>query len=102
MIAAAGAGSVVAVGVSTAVVTAALGDVDFATDDGLDAAGGGFMGEIGGGEEIAVVSDRNSGHAAARCLVQHLGHVAGAVEEREVRVQMKMNEIRMAHDGKQF
>jgi len=56
------------------------------------------VGKIGGGEEIAVVSDRNSGHAAARGFVEDLGHVTGAVEKREVRVKMKMNELRVAHE----
>jgi hypothetical protein len=96
MIGAAGAGGF---GVGGFFLVAAAGDVDFAADDGLHAAGNRFVEKIGGGEEIAVVGDRYGGHLPAGGLGDQLGNVAGAVEKAEIGVQMEMDEARSAHAG---
>ena len=84
-------------GFFAAVVAAALGDVDFATDDGLDVALAGFIEEIGGGEEVAVVGDGHGGHFLARGLVEKLGGFAGSVQEAEIGVDVQMNKLGIAH-----
>ena len=103
VIGAAGAGlEVVAIigrgaGFFAAVETAALGDVNFAADDGLDVALAGFMEEIGGGEEVAVVGDGHGGHFLAGGLVEKFGGFTRTVEEAEVGVNVQVNELRIAH-----
>ncbi len=52
-----------------AIVAAGARDVNFATDDGLHAARGGFVMEALGGKQIAVIGDGHSGHAPASGLV---------------------------------
>ena len=104
VIAAAGAGfKIVAIfgsdraGFFAAVVAAALGDVDFAADDGLDIALAGFIEEIGGGEEVAVVGDGHGGHFLARSFVEKLGGFARAIEKTEISVDVQVNKLRIAH-----
>src|SRR5260370_9742152 len=80
-----------------AVMTAALGHVDFAADDGLDVALAGLIEEICGGKEIAVVRDSHGGHFLARRFIQELGGFAGPIEQAVIGVNVKMNELRSAH-----
>jgi hypothetical protein len=84
-------------GFLSAVEAAALGDIDFATDDGLDVALAGFVEKIGGSEEVAVVRDGHRGHFLSRSLVEELGSFAGSIEETEIGVHVKMNELGIAH-----
>ncbi len=76
---------------------AAFGDIDFATDDGLDVALAGFVEEIRGGEEISVVGDGHGGHLLAGRFIQKLGGLASPVEQAVIRMNVKMNELRLAH-----
>src|SRR5580700_3992754 len=78
---------------------AAGGDINFAADDGLHAAGGGLVVKIGGGEEISVIGDGDGGHAAARGFIDEFADIAGPVEQRKIGVQMKMYEVRVSHAG---
>ena len=80
-------------------MTAAPRDVDFAADDGLHAARGGFVIEMLGGKQIAVVGDGHGGHAATSRLVNQFRDVAGAVEKAVVGMQMQMYEARRFHSG---
>jgi hypothetical protein len=54
----------------TAVVAAAFGHINFASDDGLDVALAGFVEEIGGGEKIAVVRYGHGWHFLPRRLIE--------------------------------
>src|SRR6266571_4507976 len=80
-----------------AIVTARLRDVHFATDDRLDAGFGGRVVETNRAEQIAVVGDRDRGHAILRGRLGQRFVIAGAVEEAEPGMQMKMNELRHVH-----
>jgi len=82
-----------------AIVTAAFGDIDFATDDGFDVSLAGFIEEIGGGEQIAVVCDGDGGHFLAGGFVKELGSFAGPVEEAVIGVDVQMDELGIAHEG---
>ncbi len=84
-------------GFFAAVVAAAFGDVDFATDDGLDVALAGFIEKVGSGKKIAVVGDGYSRHLLARGFVEELGSFARAVKKTEVRMNVEMNKLRIAH-----
>src|SRR5258708_13738044 len=79
-----------------AVMAAALSNVDFAADDGLDVALAGFIEEIGGGEEIAMVGDGHGGHLLAGRFIQKLGGFAGPLEQAVIGVDVKKNEMRVA------
>jgi hypothetical protein len=72
-------------------------DVHFAADDGFYAVGGGLVIKIRSGEKIAVVGYGDSGHAAAGRFGGKFADFAGAVQQRIVRVQMKVNEVRSIH-----
>src|SRR5206468_9487162 len=80
-----------------AVVAAAFGDVDFAADDGLDVTLAGFIEEVCSGEEIAVIGDGHGGHLLARGFVEKLTGFARAVKQAEVRMNVKMNKLGIAH-----
>src|SRR5260370_35382922 len=80
-----------------AVMAAALSNVDFAADDGLDVALAGFIEEIGGGEEIAMVGDGHGGHLLAGRLIQKLGGFSGPIQQAVIGVNGKMNEMRLPH-----
>src|SRR5713226_927675 len=80
-----------------AVMPAALGHVDFAANDGLDVAFAGFIEKIGGGKEISVVGDSHGGHFLAGSFIQELGGLAGPIEQTVIGVNVKMNELRLAH-----
>src|SRR5271157_614952 len=104
VIAAAGAGfhfaafaTIGRAGFFTAVVAAALGEVNFAADDGLDVALAGFMEEIGGGKEVAMVGDGHGRHFLARGFVEKFGDIASAVQQAEVCVDVQVNKLRIAH-----
>ena len=80
-----------------AVVTAGARDVNFATDDRLHAARGGFVVEVLGGKKIAVIGDGYGGHAALGRLVNQFRDVTGAVEKTVIGVQVKMDKTRCRH-----
>src|SRR6266853_326286 len=80
-----------------AVVAASLGDIDFATDDGLDAARFRRLIKRFGGEKIAVIRDGHGGHPSARGFVDNFFEVAGSVQKTVVRMQMQVNESRSFH-----
>ena len=84
-------------GFFAAIVAAALGDVDFAADDGLYVALAGFVEKICGGEEVAVIGDGHRGHFLAGGFVKKFGGFARAVQQAEIGVNVKMNELRIAH-----
>src|SRR5689334_22729717 len=87
----------IAVRFLAAVVTAALGDVDFASDDGLYVALAGLVEEIGSGEKVAVVGDGHRRHLLAGGFVQQLGGLASPVEQAVIRVHVQMYELRLPH-----
>ena len=80
-----------------AVMAAALGHVDFAADDGLDVALASFVEKISRGEEIPVVGDGHGRHFLAGRFIQELGGLAGPIEQAVIRMNVKMNELRLAH-----
>ena len=65
---------------------AASRDVDFAADDRLHATRGGFVIEMLGGKQIAVVGDGHGGHMAPRGFAHQFTNFAGAVEKAVVGV----------------
>ena len=79
------------------VVPAALGHINFATDDGLYVALAGLIEKIRRGKQVAMVGDGHRGHFLPRRLIKKLGGFASAVEQAEVRVDVKMNELRLTH-----
>ena len=71
-----------------------LGDVHFAADDGLHAGlRCGFV-ETHRTKKIAVIGDGNGGHAGLLRLFRKRLVTAGAVEQAESGMQVKMNELR--------
>ena len=72
---------------------AAVGDVDLAADDGLDPPRACLVVEGDGREEIPVLGDGHRGHSQGLDLIQHLSDAAGAVEERELGVQVEVHEL---------
>src|ERR1700690_1659344 len=89
--------AIVGSGFFPTIVAAALGQVNFAADDGLDVALAGFIEEIGGSEEVAMVGDSHGRHFLARSFVEQLGGLASPVEKTEIRVDVEMNELRLTH-----
>jgi hypothetical protein len=83
-------------GLST-IVAAPAGDIDFATDDGLDPVCGGLVIEIRSGEEVSVIGNGHRGHAPPGGFRDELGSFTSAVKETVVGMQMKVNEPRLAH-----
>ena len=71
----------------------AVGDVDLAADDRLDALPARLVVERDGGEEIAVLGHRHRRHVEPLDLLEHLPDPAGAVEQRVLRMQMEVNEV---------
>ena len=84
-------------GFFAALVAAALGEIDFTTDDGLNVPLAGFVEEICGGKEVAVVGDSHGRHFLAGGFVEEFGGFAGAVEKAEIRVDVKMNKLGITH-----
>jgi hypothetical protein len=80
-----------------AVVAAALGDIHFAADDGLNVALAGLIEEIGGGEEIAVVGNGHGRHLLPGSFIEKLARFASSVEQTEIRMNVKVNELGLAH-----
>src|SRR5215467_1254989 len=87
----------IAVGLFTAIVPAALRDIDFAADDGFHVTLAGFVEEISSGKEIAVVGDGHGGHLLAGGFVQQLRGFASPVEQAVIRVYVQMYELRLPH-----
>ena len=80
-----------------AIVAAALGDINFAADDGLYVALAGFIEEIGSGKKVAVVGDGHSGHFLPRSFVEKFGGFTRTIQQAEVSVNVQMNELGIAH-----
>src|SRR4029077_4925188 len=80
-----------------AVMAAAFGKVELAANDGLDVALAGFIEEIGGGKEIAVVGDGYRGHFLAGRFIQKLGGFTSPIEQTVIRMKVQMHELRLAH-----
>ena len=87
---------------SAAIVTASLGNINFAADNGLHAACCCLMIKILRGKKIAVIRDGHSGHAAARGFFGERLDFASAVEKAVVRVQMQVNESRRRWHGQNY
>ena len=77
-----------ALGIGAFVLVVIRRDVYFAADYWLNAMGGRFVEEIGGGKKIAVVRDGDCGHFLTRRLSRQLSNFAGTIQERIIRVQM--------------
>src|SRR5687767_1316600 len=67
--------------------------IDLASEDGIDASLLGLIVEGHGGKHVAVFRDRHSRHLEFSGAVEHLADAAGAVQERELRVQVQMDEL---------
>jgi hypothetical protein len=80
-------------GLSGPIGPAARGDVDLTAEDGLDSALARLVVKGDGREQIAVFGDRDGRHLQLGHAIEQLAHPAGAVEERELRVQVQMNEL---------
>ena len=89
--------STVAAGFVAPVMPAAFGDVHFAADDRLYVPFSGFVKEIRGCEQVAVVGDGHRRHFLPRGFVQELGRFAGPVQQAEIRMDVKMYELRLPH-----
>ena len=89
--------AVATLGFFATVMAATLGHVDFAADDRFDVALAGFIEEIGGGEEIAVIGDGHGWHFLPGRFVQELAGFAGPIEQAVIGVNVKMNKLRLAH-----
>src|SRR5258708_14924257 len=81
--------AVAPIGFFAAVMAAALGDVHFAADDGLNVALAGFIEEIGGGEEIAMVRDSHRRHFLAGRFIQKLRGFANSLEQAVIPLNTK-------------
>jgi hypothetical protein len=104
VIAAAGAGlKIIAIvgvhraGFFAAIVAATLGDINFAADDGLHIALAGFVKEIGGGKEVAVIGDGHRRHFLAGSFVEELGGFTRSIQETVISVYVQVNELRITH-----
>ena len=84
-------------GFLSAVVAAAFGHIDFASDNGLDVALARFIKEICRGEKVSVVRNGYGGHLLPRRFVEQFGRFARPVEKTEIRMNVKMNKLRLTH-----
>ena len=75
------------------VVIVFFADVEFAADDGLDAVFVGGVDEMHGAEDISVVGHGDGGHAEFFHALAEFFHVAGAVEQGVIGMQMQMDEL---------
>src|SRR5260370_12069375 len=89
--------AVAPIGFFADVMAAALGQVDFAADDGLYVALAGFVEEIRGSKEIAVVGDGHRRHLLAGRFIEKLGGLAGSIEQTVIGVNVEMNKLRLTH-----
>ena len=83
-----------------AVVAAPFGHVNFASNNWLDVAFAGFIKEISGGEKISVVRNGYRRHLLPRRFVEQLGRFARPVEQTEIRMNVKMNKLRLTHGSR--
>ncbi len=84
----------VRLGLRTALVEpAALRDVDLAAENRLQSAVARVIVEDDRREHVAVLGDGERRHLQLDRLVEQLVDAAGAVEQRELGVQMKMDEL---------
>ena len=67
--------------------------IDLASEDGIDAPLPGLVVKGDRREHVAVFSDRHRRHLEFCGAVQHLADAAGAVEQRELRVQVQVDEL---------
>src|SRR5208282_1279498 len=70
-----------------------LADIELAADDGLDAILVCCVYKMHRTENISVVRHGHGGHAEFSDSLAKLFDVAGAVEQRVIRVQMQVNEL---------
>ena len=75
------------------IVTAAWRHIDLAAQDRVDAPLPRVIVERDRREHVAVLGDGNPGHAVALHLLEQLVDAAGAVEQRELGVQVEVNEV---------
>jgi hypothetical protein len=87
---------VVAVAVGAGLVSL-LGNVHFATDDGLNPLGFGGVVETDGAEEVAVIGHGDGGHFLLGDDLHELIDFARAVEQRIVGVVVEVNEGSLGH-----
>src|SRR5260370_9321857 len=85
--------AVATIGLFAAVMAAALSDVDFATDDGLDVALAGFVEEIRSGKEIAGIGDGHGWPFLAGRFSAKLRGLASPIEQPEIPMNLKMDEM---------
>ena len=71
-----------------AIVPASLGDVDFAPDDGFNAALFGRVIERFRSKQIAVIGYGDSRHFRPRRFVDYFFKITGSIEKAVIRVQM--------------
>ena len=76
---------------------AALRDVDLAAEDRLQPALARVVVEDDRREHVAVLGDRQRRHLQLDRFVEQLVDAAGAVEQRELGVQMEMDEFSFTH-----
>ena len=77
--------------------TAAGGDIDFAAENGLDAFVARGLIKINRAAKHAVVGDRQRGKSQLMRLVHQPIQSASAIEQRILRVQMKVDKVRVRH-----
>ena len=75
----------------------ALGNIDLTTDDRLNVSLAGFVEEIRRSKKVAVVGNGHGGHFLARRFIQQFGGLTSSVEQAVIRMNVKMNELRLAH-----
>ena len=84
-------------GVPLFVAAIARRDVDLAAEDRIDAALARLVVEDDRREHVAVLGDRQRRHLQLDRLVEQFVDAAGAVEQRELGVQVKVDEL--GHDA---
>src|SRR5258706_12232905 len=91
--------AVAPIGFFAAVMAAAPGHVHFPADDGLNVALAGFIEEIGGGEEIALVGDSHGPHFLAGGFIQKLGSFASSIRPGVNPLDADAEKNRLAHSN---
>ena len=84
----------------SAVVAATFGHVNFAPNNRLDIALAGFIEEISRGEKISVIRNGYRRHLLPRRFVKQLGRFARPVEQTKIRMNVKMNKLRLTHGSR--
>src|SRR6516164_7501395 len=85
-------------GLLPAVESAALGNVNFTTDDRLYISLAGFVEEIRRREEIPVVGYGHRRHLLPRRFIKQLGSLARPVQQAVVRMNVQVNKLGVAHE----